>query len=239
MPKSYSWNVPTRAGLQEIVADNPFESVEISVTVELKEKLLGTIPNRKQVFIDHIADKMGDFQGKPLKTIEEYDEEVATVPKEVSDAATSFHSDTFGIYIYNYMLLGNIKSNIFCIMANGVCKVLHYKKTADLFCKVFPRKIRFIKDDDSTLFEPDGSFERSMRVDTIKGPRTFIAKSFYVEKKTRLKFNVKIYRNDRGLTPEVVVNALKFGKENGLGQWRGSGNFGQYKILSLKYVNQK
>jgi hypothetical protein len=29
---------------------------------------------------------------------------------------------------------------------------------------------------------------------------------------------------------------LKFGKYNGLGQWRGSGGYGKYKLLSVEYI---
>lgn len=237
--KKYPWNVPTRVELNEIIVEDKIEKVDIKVTAELIEPMLGTVPKNKRIYSDFVAEKMGDFNGKKLKTIEEYDEEIESCPEDNEKTATGFHSDTFGIFIYNYMILGNIKSNLFVLMSNGVGKVLNYKKSGDLFCKVNPRKIRFYRTeglDEKILMEPDDSMERSLRAKTPKGDRTFLAKSDIVFEKTRFRFNVELLRNDRGLTPEMVVEALKMGKYNGLGQWRGSGSFGSYRILSLKYA---
>jgi len=234
--KKYPWEVPTKGELKEILIDDPIESIEIKVTAELIELMLGTVPKNKKIFTDFVSEKMGEFQGKPLKTMKELDEEIESAPEDIEKTATGFHRDTFGIFIYNYMIIGNIKANLFVMMSNGQGKVLNYKKASDLFLSVNPRKIRFYRNEDEPLMQPDGSLERSLRAQTPRGERTFLAKSDYIEAKTRFKFNVKLFRNDRGLTPEMVVNALKFGKFNGLGQWRGSGDYGKYKILSLKYV---
>jgi len=236
MATKYPWNVPSKAELTEILSEDQMESVEIKVTAELTEAMLGTIPKNKKIFTDFITEKMGNFQGKPLKTMEDLEEEIDSVPEDIEKTATGFHQDTFGIFLYNYMILGNIKANLFVLMANGVGKVLNYKKASDLFLQINPRKIRLYRDEEKILMKPDGSLERSLRAQTPKGERTFLSKSDFVEAKTRFKFNVKIYRNDRGLTPEMVVEALKFGKKNGLGQWRGSGNYGQFKIISLRYA---
>lgn len=239
MVKKYSWVIPTKAELKELVDDDQIESLTIKVTCELIEPMLGTIPKNPKIFTDFVSQKMGDFQGEKLKTMEEFDEEVESCPDKVEKSATGFHKDTFGLCIYNYMILGNIKANLFILMSNGLGKVLNYKKSTDLFVKVNPRKIRFYDhkdEDEKPLMSPDGQIERSLRVQTAKGERVALAKSDYIEAKTRFKFEVRLLRNDRGLDMEMLVNAIKMGKENGLGQWRGSGGYGKYKILSLKYV---
>lgn len=233
--KTRPWVVPSRAGLEDIVETNVIEEVEIKVTAEFIEPMLATLSNNKKIFTDYIAEKMGDYQGKPLKTMEELEEEIEACPESKEKTATSFPKDTFGIFMFNYMILGNIKANIFILMCNGAGKVLNYKKSADLFCKVGPRKIRFYRKNEQ-LINNDSCLERSCRTRDKHGSRTFLAKSDTVEPKTRFNFNVRLLRNDRGLTTEILVNALKLGKENGLGQWRGSGGYGTYKILSLKYV---
>lgn len=232
MATKYPWTVPD--DLDALIANDTIEEVSIKVCAELLEPMLGTVPKNEKIFTKYVAEKMGDFQGHPIKTIEEYDEEVASVPEDIDGTATGFHTDDEGIFIYNYMILGNIKNNLFICMSNGQGKVLNYKKSADLFLNIYPRKIRF-KRGEEFLIKADDSLERSLRADTPKGPRTFLAKSDIINAGTRIKFEVKLMRNDRGLTPEMVVRALKIGKENGLGQWRGSGGYGKFKLLSVRY----
>lgn len=235
--KKYPWEVPTKSELKEILIEDPIESVKIKVTAELMEPMLGTVPKNKKIFTDFVSEKMGEFQGKPLKTMDQLEEEIDSAPEDLEKTATGFHKDTFGIFLYNYMIIGNIKANLFCLMSNGVGKVLNYKKSSDLFLSVSPRKIRFFREnEDCPLMQSDGSLERSLRAQTPRGDRTFLAKSDFVEAKTRFKFVVEVFRNDRGLTPEMIVHALKFGKNNGLGQWRGSGSYGKFKLISLRYV---
>jgi hypothetical protein len=231
------WVVPTKAELTQIIAENEIESIKLKFTAEFVEPMLGTVPKNKKIFTDFVQEKMGDFQGNSPKTEEEMQEEIESCPDACEKAATGFHSDVFGIFIYNYMILGNIKANIACLISNGICKITAYKKTADLFCKVGPRKIRFYRDkDEKPLMYADDTLERSIRAITAKGERVFLGKSDLIEKGTRFKFEVELIKNDKGFTPEILVQALKFSKNNGLGQWRGSGNYGQFKLLSVKYV---
>lgn len=235
MAKKYSWVIPTKSELKELIDEDQIEYLTIKVTCEFIEPMLGTVPKNQKIFTDFVSEKMGNYQGKPLKTMEELEEEIESCPDD-EKGATGFHKDTFGLFFYNYMILGNIKQNIFILTCNGLGKVLAYKKACDLFINVSPRKVRPYRGDDETLMQPDGSIERPLRAQTAKGERIVLAKSDLIEAKTRFKFEVKLLRNDRGLDMEMLVNAIKMGKENGLGQWRGSGNYGQYRILSLKYI---
>jgi hypothetical protein len=232
------WVVPTKAELTEIIADDDqIEKVRLKFSAQLSEDMLGTVPKNKKIFTDFVQEKMGDFAGRPMKTAAEMEEEIESCPDACEKTATGFHSDTFGIFIYNYMILGNIKANIACLISNGQCKVNAYKKTSDLYVKVGPRKIRFYRDEEEKpLMYADSTLERSIRAMTAKGERVFLGKSDLVEKGSRFRFEVELIKNDKGLTPEVLVQALKFGKYNGLGQWRGSGNYGQFKLLSVRYV---
>lgn len=231
------WIVPTRSELTEIIADDDqIESVKLKFTAQLTEPMLGTVPKNKKIFTDFVQEKMGEFQGKPLKTEGEMQEEIESCPDACEKTSTGFHTDVFGIFIYNYMILGNIKANIACLISNGLCKVNAYKKASDLFVKVGPRKIRFYRDEDEHPIQyADDTLERSIRAMTAKGERVFLGKSDVVNAGARFKFEVELIKNDRGLIPEVLVQALKFSKHNGLGQWRGSGGFGRFKLLSVKY----
>jgi hypothetical protein len=233
-----SWIVPSRKELDEIVEDeNQIESIKIKISAKLIESMIGTVPKNKQIFTDFVQNKMGEFQGKPIKTAAEMNEEIESVPNACEKTATGFHSDVFSIFIYNYLILGNIKANLYCLISNGFCKVHYYKKSADLFIKIKPRKIRFYRDDDEhPLQYADGTIERSIRGQTPKGERVFLGKGDVINRDSKFKFEVELFKNDKGLTPEVLIEALKFGKHNGLGQWRGSGGYGKYKLLSVKYI---
>ena len=232
------WVVPSRKELDEIVEDeNQIESIKIKVSAKLIESMIGTVPKNKKIFTDFVQNKMGEYQGRPIKTAAEMNEEIESVPNACEKTATGFHNDVFGVFIYNYMILGNIKANIYCLTANGFCKVLAYKKSTDLFVKINPRKIRFYRDDEENPIQyADDTIERSIRAQTPKGDRVFLGKGDVINRNSKFKFEVELFKNDKGLTPEVLVEALKFGKYNGLGQWRGSGGYGKYKLLSVKYI---
>ena len=233
-----NWIVPSRKELDDIVEDeNQIESIKFKISAKLIESMIGTVPKNKQIFTDFVQNKMGEFQGKPIKTAAEMNEEIESVPNACEKTATGFHNDVFGVFIYNYMILGNIKANIYCLTANGFCKIRAYKKSTDLFVKIYPRKIRFYRDDEEhPLQYADNTIERSIRAQTPKGDRVFLGKGDVINRNSKFKFEVELFKNDKGLTPEVLIEALKFGKHNGLGQWRGSGGYGKYKLLSVKYI---
>jgi hypothetical protein len=232
-----NWIVPSRKELDEIVEDkNQIERIKIKISAKLIESMIGTVPKNKLIFTDFVQNKMGEFQGHPIKTAAEMNEEIESVPNACEKTATGFHNDVFGVFIYNYMILGNIKANIYCLTANGFCKVKAYKKSTDLFAKVYPRKIRFYRDDEEHPIQyADDTIERSIRAQTPKGDRVFLGKGDVINRNSKFKFEVELFKNNKGLTPEVLIEALKFGKHNGLGQWRGSGGYGKYKLLSVKY----
>ena len=88
-------------------------------------------------------------------------------------------------------------------------------------------------EDKKGLFRPKNaqySIERPLRAETRMGERTTVVKSDIVNAGTKFDFHIKLIYNDKGLTPEVVIRALKLGEIYGLGQWRGSGGYGSYKI---------
>jgi hypothetical protein len=74
--------------------------------------------------------------------------------------------------------------------------------------------------------------ERALRAMTAKGERTFISRSDYIDEGALFSFDVKLIKNKNYLTSTTLLKAIKLGEEYGLGQWRGSGGYGAYKILS-------
>lgn len=193
--------------------------------------MLGTVPQDKELFTNFVAEKMATYQGHPIKSEEDLDEEMDTYPE--GRGATSFHRDNDSVFIYNYMILGNIKANLKMLMDNGaIPKITNYKKVADLYLEVFPRRVRFHRDGE-LIKTIDGTLERSIRGFTAKGERTFLSKSDYISEGARFSFQIKILRNINGMTPAAVVEAAKLGKIHGLGQWRGSGKYGKYRLINV------
>lgn len=211
---------PTKKEITKIFDNDVVDFKKFHFEAELIRNFLGTVPRDKNIYSSYIASLTED---KDLRK-----EEEGTIDEIEEKGWTGFHKDDDGVFFYNYMILGNIKANLKILIDSGsVTKVTAYKKVCDTFIKVYPRRIRF-----KGKKYPDGSMERSLRAMTAKGERTFISRSDYIEEKTKFEFELKLIKNKNNLTSTTLLKALKLAEEYGLGQWRGSGGYGQFKILS-------
>lgn len=228
------WN-PKLPSLRKIFDSDFLKYLNFSLEAELTEDFLGTVPKDKEIYTSFVASKIEKLEGSDEEKKKKLTaEEIETVEEELLEKGwTGFHRDNDGIFIYNYMLLGNIKNNVSLMNNNGsITKVTSYKKACDTCLKIYPRRIRF-KRGKAIVKDPDASMERPIRAMTAKGERTFISKADFVKKGCTFNFNVKIIKNNNNLTPETVMKAIKLGEIYGLGQWRGSGNYGSYTIKNL------
>ena len=226
---------PKISDLKKIFNQNFLNSLTFDFEAELTEDFLGTVPKDKEIYTSFVASKIEKLEGtdeekKKILTAEE----IETVEEELLEKGwTGFHRDDSGIFIYNYMILGNIKNNISLLNNNGsITKVTSYKKACDTCLKIYPRRIRF-KRGKAVVKDPDASMERPIRAMTAKGERTFISKADIVKGGCTFNFQVQIIKNKNNLTPETVMRAIKLGEIYGLGQWRGSGNYGSYIVRNL------
>jgi len=168
---------------------------------------------------------------------EDLKEELKTVEDLEKKGHTGFMKDEEGIFIFNYMIKGVIKAACEVCMATGVIdKITAYKKWIDLLVFVNPRKLRFYTTEDLTTFlkDPDDSLSRSLRVMFRTGPRTTVMKSDLVKAGRYLTFTVDVLKNKKGLNRDSVEQILDYGKLVGIGQWRGSGGYGRFEIISFK-----
>lgn len=226
---------PRISNLKKIFNQDFLNTLTYNFDAELTEDILGTVPKDKEIYTSFVASKIEKLEGSDEKEKKKLtEEEIETVEEELLEKGwTGFHRDDTGIFIYNYMILGNIKSNLQLLNNNGsIKKVTTYKKACDTCLKVYPRRIRF-KRGKSLIKNPDASMERPIRAMTMKGERTFISKADIVKKGCTFNFQVQIIRNKHNLIPETVMKAIKLGEIYGLGQWRGSGNYGSYTIKNL------
>lgn len=189
------------------------------VKLRLIEPLLGTVPKDPDVYSRYIASKA------PQEDLT--DEEVDTVELE-EQGWTGFHKDAKGIFIYNYMIKGFLKSACEVCMGAGIIdKIPAYKKWIDLTVFIDPRRIRMGKT------SPDGWLERPLRTMTPKGPRVTVCRSDYVDEGTEMEFTVRILSNKVGLNKATIAQLLEYGQYVGLGQWRGSGGYGRFEAEVL------
>jgi len=190
---------------------------EKTYRIRFNTKLLGTVPKNQDVYATHIATK--------APKIEQTDEEIETVKEVDVTGWTGFHENGDGIFIYSYMILGFLKSSLGVLMENGaVKKVPAYKKWMDSLVFVHPRRILF------GMKEPDGHKERPLRGMTPKGPRVTVVRSDFVKEGREIEFIIEVLNNGKGIDMKLIDKLFEYGEYQGLGQWRGSGRYGQFVV---------
>jgi len=236
-----------------------FPATTMMCKLRITEPLLGTVALNSEAYGDYIAKKApvierGEDGSVDLKTTDNvvYEEEMDALEvsngimdeeyiEEEQRPMTGFLRNETGIYIYNYMIKGQIKAGCDSSMAIGaIDKIVNYKKWMDLLLFVNPRRINII--DETTkqyLKEPDAVFSRSLRSITKKGPRTSIAKSEIVNPGRLIVCEIVVLNNKKGVTMDVVEQALDYGRLVGLGQWRGSGGYGSFEFVEVSQPLEK
>jgi len=188
-----------------------------SYKIELITKMLGTVPKNKEVYATYVATKGPENDS---------DEEVETVQEAEEKGWTGFHGDEKGLFIYSYMILGFLKNSLQVLMENkAVNKIPAYKKWMDSLVFIDPRRLYFGKT------EPDGNLERPLRAMTAKGPRVTVTRSDYISEGQTIEFEINILKNSKGIDHKLMKKLLEYGKFQGLGQWRGSGRYGQFDCV--------
>lgn len=190
------------------------------VRIKLISKMLGTVPKNKEIYASYVATKKKDITNgeieKELETVEEIEEK----------GWTGFHQNEKGLFIYSYMIKGHLKAACEVLQATGdIKKIPAYKKWFDLLLFVTPKEISLGKD------KPDEVLERPLRAMTPQGPRVTLSRSDAIAENTELEFEIELLENSKGLTMEMIEKCLDYGKYVGLGQWRGSGGYGQYEVV--------
>ena len=187
----------------------------IPLTITLTEPLLGTVPKDEELYGTYIASK--------APTIELGEEELETVETIEERGWTGFHKDKNGLFIYDYMVKGQIKAACEVLQANeAIKKVPAYKKWLDLLLFVEPRRLYFGTE------QPDGCLERPLRIMTPKGPRTSLTRSDFMEAGRSVNCELILLHNIKNITMDTIQKCLYFGRWVGLGQWRGSGGYGRF-----------
>jgi len=188
----------------------------LPVIIQFETPLLGTVPD-PEVYSKYIQDKARELSQS------DKDAELETVQDVEEKGWTRFHRDEKGLFIYSYMVKGFLKSALESLMATGtIAKIPAYKKWMDKLVFVESRKLYF------NVKESDGVIERPLRVTTPQGPRVTLARSDSMNRGFELKFTIVILKNSKKIDMETMKQCLGYGQYVGIGQWRGSGGYGQF-----------
>ena len=101
------------------------------------------------------------------------------------------------------------------------------KTKIDNLVFVEPTYITIMRDGEPVM-EPDGYNERSLRAETMQGPRVSLASSEEIDAPWTLDIELTLIENSgtaksKALTWEILETVLDYGRFKGLGQWRNSG----------------
>lgn len=183
--------------------------------IKLTTSMLGTVALSRDIWERYTKSK----QPAPMPAD---DPEVAeNIEEAMERGKTGFFKDDGGIFILEYMVKGFLKDSGNTL--KDILGIKALKSKIDNFVFIHPRQIYLGK------MEPDGEFERPIRVLTPLGPRVSIARSDYVNAGTILKFSITLLKH-KEITWDTIATILGNGEYMGLGQFR-NGGFGRFEIV--------
>ncbi len=211
------------------------------VRIKLIEPMLGTVPLNRKVFEDHVQAKAQRYidEGRLNISEEDFQQEIESIEEVAEKAHTGFMRDERGnLIIMNYMIKGFLKSACeVCMEVGAINKIPAYKKWIDLLLFVEPRALCFLNGDGAPLTEPDGVLDHPVRAMTLRGPRVALVRSDLVVAGRELSFNVEILKN-RKFDLVEVEQMFDYGRFVGLGQWRGSGGYGKFELVTFQGMSE-
>lgn len=183
--------------------------------------LLGSSPANPAVRSAYLASKSADPVGIS-------EEEAAYLPGEEERGITVFLQDDedSSCMCLDYQVRGFFKNALNALEYDN--KIKQARSKVDKFLFVAPRKIHILKDGER-VYDTDEDCERSLRADTMQGPRTTVTASEQIDAPWQMEFTVRLIKNKESkssaaLTWEAVEEALDYGQLCGMGQWRTGGH---------------
>lgn len=192
----------------------------MKIRISFIDPMLGTKAADPAVFATYIATKRPEGPST---------DELASAESAEIKGTTGFHKDTAGNpFIYDYQIRGFLKESLGALKQipnSKVCGIPTYKQKVDLFFFVYPRLIPLVIPDGQSI----GVCERSLRAETMQGPRMTVVRSEEVPIGTAMEFEVasvieKVKIGERSvLVEDVIAQTMDYGLFHGFGQWRNSG----------------
>ena len=209
---------------------------EIPPQKELAE--LQGIIRRYEELLGQKSEMPTDAEGvlEYAKTLEEDFEE--KINNNGERQATIFMRNKEGkVQVSTHMILGNLKENARIITNNsieGAPKIFKYKTSVNESLSLDVKPIEnFMYPNQDIIRDEKGNpklLERPIRFDRMGKIETAIALSEVLPAGTEYSVVHLRVRIGSVLTQEVLESLFELGKNNGLGQWRGSGKKGTYQF---------
>jgi len=201
------------------------------------EIMLGHAPADREVYQRFIQAKE---RARDEAAAEAKGDELASLPIEDLEKSgwSVFHKDEQGLLIYNYMVRGVFKAAAEAV--TGTTGMTAYRSKIDKFLFVTPRRIHFQRNG-KFITEPDGQYERPIRVMTMQGPRVSLKRSDHLDPtKGEFTLSCRLHIMPLGRT-EISEKRLRSWLDygdwgSGFGEWR-SGGFGRFHY-DLKLVQE-
>lgn len=189
--------------------------------------MLGSNPANPDIYSEFVAIKAAQIERaqaetEMLPTAEELNMKVEDIKKQ---GLTVFLRDNGHLVIGNHVIKGFIKSALLTLKDQvGIAAA---KSKVDNLVFVEPSFIPIMRDG-KPIDKADGYNERSLRADTMQGPRVSLVSSEEVQAPWELTVQISLLENkgsakSNPVTWEMIETALLYGRFKGLGQWRNSG----------------
>jgi hypothetical protein len=195
------------------------------VDIELTETMLGSAPLSKDVYADYIASKAEAVPEVAAVNGYHREEELAAIAEEKKGVTGFLRLEDGRPFLQNHAIKGFMSNAATAHKQHrpdsATAKLTMYKSKINLLVDVSPRQIPL------QLSGPVEILSRPLRAETMQGPRVALASSETVPAGTRLSFEVGVFA-DKTITSEMIEEWFEFGVVHGLGQWRGSGMYGQF-----------
>jgi len=154
--------------------------------------------------------------------------------------ATVFLRDKEGWpMISGHMILGNLKENLSNITNNGDKSITKYKSQVKEMMALDAKTVEhFLRPSEDVLKDKSGKpilEERAIRFSGPKGEVTALAASEVIPEGTEYNFHLRVRRGSP-INKKTLAKLFDLGKNNGLGQWRGSGHKGAF-FFRIKQVD--
>lgn len=199
--------------------------------------MLGSNPANPDIHSEFVASKAAQLErakaeNEMLPTAEELDMKIEDIKKQ---GLTVFLRDNGHLVIGNHVVKGFLKSALLTLKDQvGIAAA---KSKVDNLVFIEPSFIPITRNGE-VLTKADGYNERSLRAETMQGPRVGLVSSEEVQAPWELTVDITLLENkgsakSNPVTWDMIETALLYGRYKGLGQWRNSGK-GSFTFERIK-----
>lgn len=196
--------------------------------------LLGSNPANPKIHSEFVAAKAASIEKALQETAmlpseeelrEKLEEKLAQV-KTMGLTVFLRDGDDSHLVIGNHVVKGFFKAALLTL--KDQLKVAAPKSKIDNFVFILPTYLPLMRDG-KAITEPNCYNERSLRAETMQGPRVSLASSEQINAPWYVDVDIRLIENEgstksKPVTWETIETLLSYGEFKGLGQWRNAGN---------------